>query len=95
MTVPLGSRFSTVSDTNPVNYVITAPFKEDGVVVPGSYEATCEELGVIGNEYSGNLINITFIQGLAAATMSTTLVPARDEETDEELRTRYFESLKK
>lgn len=93
VTVPLGSRFSTVSDTNPVNYVITAPFKEGGVVVPGSYEATCEELGVIGNEYSGNLINITFIQGLAAATMSTTLVPARDEETDEELRTRYFEAL--
>lgn len=93
VTVPLGSRFSTVSETNPVNYVITAPFKEDGVVVPGSYEATCEELGVIGNEYSGNLINITFIQGLAAATMSTTLVPARDEETDEELRTRYFEAL--
>ena len=93
VTVPLGSRFSTVSDTNPVNYVITSPFKEDGVVVPGSYEATCEELGVIGNEYSGNLINITFIQGLAAATMSTTLVPARDEETDEELRTRYFEAL--
>ena len=91
--VPLGSRFSTVSDTNPVNYAVTAQYREEGVVIPGSYEATCEELGVVGNEYSGNLINITFIQGLASATMTTTLVPARDEETDEELRERYFESL--
>lgn len=91
--VPLGARFSTVSDTNPVNYTVTAQYREEGVVVPGSYEATCEELGVIGNEYSGNLINITFIQGLAAATMTTTLIPARDEETDEELRERYFEAL--
>ena len=93
VSVPMGARFSTVSDTNPVNYAVTSVYSIDGVVVPGSYEATCEEAGVIGNEYSGNLVNITFIQGLASATMSTTLVPARDQETDEELRTRYFESL--
>lgn len=91
--IPLGSRFSTVSDTAPVNYKITAIYQEDGVVVPGSYEATCEEYGTIGNEYFGNLVNITFIQGVASATMSTTLVPARNEETDDELRERYFESL--
>lgn len=91
--VPLGSRFSTVSDTNPVNYMVTAFYKENDVIIPGSYEATCEELGTVGNEYYGNLINITFIQGLASATMSTTLVPARDEETDDELRERYFDSL--
>lgn len=91
--VPIGARFSTVSDTSPINYTVTAQYREDGVVVPGSYEATCEELGVAGNEYSGNLINITFIQGLASAVMSTTLVPARNEETDDELRNRYFEAL--
>ena len=91
--VPIGARFSTVSDTRPINYTITAVYQEEGVTVPGSYEATCEELGVIGNAYSGNLINITFIQGLASADMSSTLVPARDEETDDELRERYFDSL--
>lgn len=93
VTVPLGARFSTVSSTNPVNYAVTAQYVENGVAVPGTYEATCEELGVIGNEYSGNLINITFIQGLASAYMSSTLVPARDEETDDELRERYFDAL--
>lgn len=91
--LPLGARFSTVSNTNPVNYTVTAQYVENGITVPGSYEATCEELGVVGNEYSGNLINITFIQGLASATMTSTLVPARDQETDEELRERYFDTL--
>lgn len=91
--VPLGARFSTVSDTSPINYTITAQYLKNGNPVAGAYEATCEEVGTIGNEYSGNMINITFIQGLASSTMSTVLVPARDEETDEELRKRYFESL--
>lgn len=90
VSVPMGTRFSTVSDTSPVNYRITAQYVENGVAVPGEYEATCEELGVVGNQYSGNLINITFIQGLASASMTATLVPARDEETDEELRSRYL-----
>lgn len=93
LSVPLGCRFSTVSDTNPVNYTVTAQYVENGVVVPGSYEATCEEIGIIGNEYSGSMINITFIQGIASATMTATLVPGRDEETDDELRERYFEAL--
>lgn len=91
--LPMGARFSTVSNTRPVNFAVTAQYTEDGVSVPGSYEATCEELGVVGNEYSGNLINITFIQGLASAVMSSTLVPARNQETDEELRERYFDTL--
>ena len=93
VTVPMGTRFSTVSTTNPVNYAVTAQYVEDGVAVPGVYEATCEELGTVGNEYSGNMINITFIQGLASAQLSTTLIPAQNEETDEELRERYFEAL--
>lgn len=93
VTLPLGARFSTVSNTRPVNYAVTAQYVENGAVVPGSYEATCEELGVIGNEYYGSLINITFIQGLASAEMTATLVPARDQETDDELRERYFDAL--
>lgn len=91
--LPIGARFSTVSSTNPVNYSVTAQYVEDGVAIPGSYEATCEELGVVGNEYSGNLINITFVQGLASATMTSILVPARNQETDDELRERYFDTL--
>lgn len=93
MVVPLGTRFSTISDTNPINYKVTSQYMENDVAVIGTYEATCEEAGIIGNEYFGNVINITFIQGIASAYLSSTLVPARDEETDDKLRERYFEAL--
>lgn len=93
VSVPPASRFSTVSSTHPINYIVVTEYMENGVTVPGTYQAMCEEPGVIGNDYSGNMINITFIQGLASAQLSTTLVPARDEETDDELRERYFKML--
>lgn len=94
MMVPLGSRFSTVSETSPINYtVIDNYYGEDGLYVPGYYQLQCEEAGTIGNQYSGNLVNITFIKGLSIAEMSTTLHPARNEETDDEFRERYFAAL--
>lgn len=94
ISVPMGARFSTVSDTSPVNYtVIDYFYDESGLHVPGYYQLRCEEAGTIGNQYSGALVNITFIKGVAKSEMSTLLNPARDTETDEELRVRYFASL--
>lgn len=93
MSVPLGSRFSTVSDVNPINYSVTSAYSEDGSVVPGYYELTCEVAGTQGNEYAGELVNITNIISIGSAVMSTLLTPARDEEKDDELRERYFDSL--
>lgn len=92
---PLGVRLSTVSDANPINYELTAYYTdpETGEIVPGSYEATCEQAGTVGNEYSGNVINISFVQGLAKAYMTELLVPARDVETDEALLIRYLEAI--
>lgn len=94
MPIPMGARFSTVSETSPVNYkVIDYYYGEDGLYVPGYYQIECEQAGVVGNQYSGNLVNITFIKGIATAEMTTTLRPARDTETDDELRERYFAAL--
>lgn len=94
MEVDIGSRFSTVSATSPINYVVTAEYKDDaGNHIPGNYELTCEVSGTIGNEYSGNIININFIQGIATAELGATITPARNEETDDELRARYFAHL--
>lgn len=93
MSIPLGARFSTISDINPITYAVIAAYAEDGVVQPGYYQLKCETAGVVGNEYSGTLTNITYVQSLAAATMSDLINPARDEETDDELRTRYFEMV--
>lgn len=92
-TLPLGSRFSTISSGNSLIYSITAVYKVDDVVQPGYYEATCETAGVVGNDYVGDLIMVTNLNNVAQATMSDLITPARDEETDDELRTRYLEKV--
>ena len=92
--VPIGSRYSTISDTHPVNYSVVGEYVINTTKIPGAYMLQCEESGVVGNEYTGPLTNITFVQGLAGVNMTSLLSPARDEETDEELRERYFENLK-
>lgn len=94
MSVPVGARFSSVSDIHPLNYKVIEAFKVGDVAVPGAYILECEHAGTEGNTYAGNLINITFIQGLATAIMSSLINPARDIETDDELRDRYFASVK-
>lgn len=89
--IPIGSRFSVISDTLNLNYTVTEAYLDEfGAVVPGAYRMTCEEAGTQGNSYTGPLIPITFIPNLKTATLSDLLVPARDEETDDELRDRYF-----
>ena len=56
------------------------------------YKAECEQLGSIGNAYSGTLDNIDNISGVTAELIDI-LIPGEDEETDESLRQRYYESL--
>lgn len=90
-TVPLGSRFSTIGSS--LIYSITAVYTADGVPQAGYYEATCETAGVVGNDYVGDLIMVTNLNNVAQATMSDLITPARDEETDDELRTRYLEKV--
>ena len=91
--VRLGTRWSTVSSTNPITYRVTAQYEQNGSPVAGAYELTCETLGTIGQEYTGPIIPVDFVKGVAAATMSTTLIPGRDAETDDELRERYFDQM--
>ena len=93
MSVPIGARFSTLSDINPITYRVISVHTEGGDAAPGYYQLECEVAGYIGNEYAGTLVQITNIRGIGSATMSTLLVPGRDEETDDELRARYFEAL--
>jgi uncharacterized phage protein gp47/JayE len=86
--VPLGSRFSTVSESRPLIYSVVSAH-----TLPGYYDMECETAGTEGNEYTGPLNNITFISGLSTAIMQDLIVSARDVETDEELRSRYFEAV--
>lgn len=91
--VRIGTRWSTVSSTNPITYRVTAQYEQDSAPVAGAYELTCETLGTIGQEYTGPIIPVDFVKGVAAATMSTTLIPGRATETDDELRERYFDEM--
>lgn len=94
ISITLGSRFSIVSTTQNLIYKVISQFEEDEAPVAGTYILECEELGSIGNDYIGELIPIDYIQGLGSVEMTTLVVPARDIETDEGLRERYFSAIR-
>lgn len=93
LVIGIGSRFSAISANQSINYVVTSPYEVDGNIIPGSYQLTCEVAGTSGNTYVGSLMPIEYINGLSAAMMTDLIIPARDTETDEDLRSRYFASL--
>lgn len=92
--IPIGSRFSSISDYMPINYVVTEVYKNEfGEPVPGAYLLRCEELGSKGNSYSGNIIPIDNIPNLKTAILTDLIIPAQDIEDDEDLRIRYFNKV--
>ena len=62
-------------------------------IAAGQYKLTAETAGAVGNEYVGTLFPIDYVSNLAAARLSDILIPGEDEESDDELRARYFASL--
>lgn len=81
--VPIGSRFSCDN----LNYAVTEK------IADGIYKMTCETAGSEGNKHLGILIPIDYIDGLETAELTGVLIPAEDDESVEELRTRYLNSL--
>jgi len=77
--IPIGSRFNS----NVANYVITEKISN------GNYNAQCESTGTVGNEYTGTLLPIQYIQGLETVSLSQVLIYGEDEEDTEDLRERY------
>lgn len=95
--IPLGSRFSTIVESGSLNFYVDSPYidLESEMVVPGAYNLICEEAGISGNDYIGPILPISNLSNLYSATMSTLITPARNLETDEELRIRYFDAINK
>lgn len=91
--LPVGTRFSTVSDTMALIYVVSGEYYENGAAVLGNYQMTCEEPGSSGNDYAGELLPVGYLTGVATAKMSDTLIPARDAEADDALLARYLEVI--
>lgn len=85
--IPIGSRFSTRAGDN-LNYVV----RKDLGSVDGaySYELECEIPGRAGNNYSGSLLAIDYIKGLASAELSELIEAGTEDEEDADLRARYF-----
>ena len=81
--VSVGDRFSG----DKLNYIVTEK------VSTGVFYLECETAGTVGNGYTGRLIPISYIAGLTSAAITEISVPARDIETDEELRARYFDTI--
>lgn len=83
--VPIGSRWGKEE----LVYIVTE------MVQDGAYLLKCEQTGVIGNRYDGNLINMDAIENINAATLGEVVISGANEEQDDVLRCRYFNSFEK
>ena len=79
--IPIGSRFSLDS----VNYVVIEK------ITTGVYKLQCEDVGPIS--LLGSLIPIDYIEGLESAELTEILINGEDEEDEDSLRKRYYDSL--
>lgn len=80
----LGTRFSSIGD-DPVYYKITALTD-----IPGTYLMTADEAGSTGNEYVGTILPIDNLNNFGQAEITEISIPARDDESDESLRSRVI-----
>jgi uncharacterized phage protein gp47/JayE len=80
--VTIGTRWGLADTT----YVVTE------LISANVYKAQCEQLGMIGNQYSGTLDNIDNVAGITA-TLTSILISGADEETDDNLRARFYSQI--
>lgn len=86
MAVPIGSKFAI----NDLSFTVTEQ------IDTGQYKAVCDQAGLQGNAYGGAILPVDNINGLAAAELvSPALIPARDAETDDELRARFMAAARR
>ncbi len=81
--IPIGARFNLED----LNYRVTEK------ICDGVYKVVCEEAGIKGNQYFGDMIPMDYINDLETAQLTGLLVPSEDEEETEVLRTRYLSSF--
>lgn len=89
--ISIGTEFSTVSETNLVNFKVISVYTKEGQTIPGSYILECTETGTVGNEYFGEIVPLINLSNLATATLTDILIPGEDDQDIEDLRDKYFE----
>ena len=81
--IPVGTRFSC----DKYNWAVTEKIESL------KYYLTCETAGADPNGYTGQLIPIEYIEGLATAELTSIVINGEDEEATETLRLRYLNSF--
>ena len=57
--VPLGARFSTINGADSINFIVSGTTDN-----PNEFQLKAETVGIIGNDYTGNILPITYLPGL-------------------------------
>ena len=83
--VPIGSRWGKEE----LVYIVTEMMQD------GAYLLKCEQSGVIGNRYDGDLINMDAVENINSAILDEVVSFGANEEQDDALRCRYFNSFEK
>ena len=90
--IPSGAQFKTINGANSVIFVSgELLFSTENSYV---YAMTCQVLGIVGNNYIGNLLPITAVSDLTSATLGEIITAGTEEETDKALRERFFETFR-
>lgn len=84
--LPVGARFSLSA----FNYAVTERLGDESSF---TYAAMCEEAGADPNGLIGDLIPITYVDGLQSATITELLVAGSDADGREELYDKYIKSF--
>lgn len=81
--IDIGTRFSL----RELNYAATSQ------ISTGTYRMTCETAGTAANAVFGDLVPVTYIEGLKSAKLTALLIPGEAEEDTEVLRARFMASF--
>lgn len=89
--VPSGSEFKTINGADSQVFVTREKLSESGMEYV--YAMQCKNAGTSGNNYSGKLIPITPVEGLTSAVLGDIIIAGTEEETDEALRSRFYDTF--
>ncbi|WP_283606481.1 baseplate J/gp47 family protein [Faecalispora anaeroviscerum] len=90
----------TAADGSPMDVPEGSKLGADGIIYTvssrissGTYQLQCQQAGIIGNSYFGALLPIDNIAGLGTATLSEVLTAGEEQESDDELRARFYKEI--
>ena len=89
--VPSGSELKTINGADSQFFVTGDRISGGGTEYV--YAMQCKDAGTSGNNYSGDLLPITPVENLTSAVLGDIIMAGTEEETDEALRSRFYETF--